>query len=195
MEINEINKKINNKELLTENEINYYLKCLNKQIKNDFNIEANPMQCKEIAFKVCYDYTRNFDQENFITVEFSTEDLKLEEITHLSSFLEFKTNNGYLCFIVDPTSIQFYTKNYHSNIGDINILDNLNTAQLNVLKELITNGYVKANINSLTNYINIFLAPLDISAGKKEFIRDKFIAFCYKYQIIQSSDNLIKKKK
>ena len=195
MEIDKVSQKISNCESLTIDEVYYYLDNLTKEVIRRFNIDdGNLTKCREVCLAICYFYTKNFDQETFSSVPLNLSEIGIENLTHYTSFLKFKTDKGYKCFIIDPTMSQFDTDNYKSNDRKtLNINGNLNEEQLKLLSEFKQKGYVEANANNLTNFVNVFINALSLNNIKidKKIIHEKFINFLKEYGLVsQNSINI-----
>lgn len=194
MNIDEINKKITNAETLSTEEVYYYLDYLNNTIIKKFNLnDTNIMQCMEISKYICIYYTRNFDMND--VCPFDTNDLGIRELVHYSTFIKFKTNEGYKWFIVDPTAIQFNTDKYPLGLERyIDIKNNLNDKQKILLEDFKTKGYTELTSRSLIDYTNIFVNALKNNAYEVDILEtnNKLIDFCIKSGINFGSDSMPK---
>ncbi len=197
MNIHEINEKIKFGEPLSVDEVNYFLKWLNKDINIKFKLDDDIMQCQKICQMIYFIYTKNFDDEDFKCTPFITTDIGIHDLTHFFTILKFKTNKGYKWFLVDPSGVQFNTDSYPMEQDKtINIRNYLNEKQKLLLESLKSNGYFELTSRNFASYVNIFINALkyngyDISKLK---VHKKLDDFC-KTHNITFQDYLEKKTK
>ena len=161
MNINEINEKIKNQESLTENEVNYYLETLNEIVKEKFDLDNDIMKCQEISQFIYLDYARHFYGDNFACEPFYNKDIGIDDLTHFSTFLKFKTTDSDKWYIFDPTAVQFKTSKYPLNGKKMDFQSSLNERQIKLLNEFQNKGFVEVNAGSLIDYTNIFVNVLN----------------------------------
>lgn len=159
MDINIIKEKIQNDVALTDEEIKYYLDNLKRIVKENVkDLDYNIMQCGNVSKIVSLYHMENYHN----VVHFSTNDIGIKKLTHYSSFLPFKSNQGIKWFIVDFTAKQFDTESYPLDQKFINIKKVIDEDKNK--RELLTNlendGYVILTPSSLTTYVNIFIDGL-----------------------------------
>lgn len=197
MNIYDIDEKITNAEALSMKEVYYFLDHLNNTIITNSNLnDTNIMQCMEISGDIYNRYTTNFDMDD--VRPFDTNDLGIHELVHYSTFIKFKTNEGYKWFIVDPTAIQFDTDKYPLGLERyIDIKNNLNNNQKMLLEDFKTKGYTELTSRSLIDYTNIFIKALKNNGYDINILEanNKLTCFCIKSGITFGNDSLSEPEK
>lgn len=199
MNINEINEKIKNQESLTDDEVNYYLGTLNEIVKKEFGLDNDIMKCQEISRFIYLGYTRHFDGDNFACEPFYNKDIGIDDLTHFSTFLKFKTTDGDKWYIFDPTIVQFKTSKYPLNGKKMDFESGLNERQIKLLNEFQSKGFVEVNASSLIDYTNIFvnalnnngynISKLETNKLLEEFCTNRNITFGNNRKSINSKTN------
>lgn len=188
MEISEIHSKILNKCELSMEEVYYYLDYLNKDVIRVTGLnECNLTKCKEVCIIICFKYTYNFDGKDFSSVPLNLNEIGIDNLTHYTSFIRFKTTEGFKCYILDPTMPQFNSDEYMIDNGKIiDIKNNINETQEEIINDFKIKGYVEATPDNLVQFINIFINSL-IKNGihiDKKTIHENFSNFCEKNKLI-----------
>lgn len=196
MNINEIRDKMSTHDILSKEEIKYCLDYLGNFIKDKMNEENSNKLCSEVSQGLYYFFIDNL--HNYI--QFSTTEIgiKMDDFIHYSSFLRFKTSDGYKWFIVDPTAIQFDTDKYPLGLERyIDIKNNLNNNQKMLLEDFKTKGYTELTSRSLIDYTNIFIKALKNNGYDINILEanNKLTCFCIKSGITFDNDSISEPEK
>lgn len=199
MNIDEINEKIINQESLTDDEVNYYLGTLNELVKEKYGLDNDIMKCQEISRFIYLDYAKHFDGDIFACEPFYNKDIGIDDLTHFSMFLKFKTTDGDKWYIFDPTTVQFKTSEYPLNGKKMDFESSLNERQIKLLNEFQSKGFVEVNASSLIDYTNIFvnalnnngynISKLETNKLLEEFCTNRNITFGNNPKSINSKTN------
>lgn len=196
MNINEIRDKISTNDILSKEEIKYCLDYLGNFIKAKMIEKNSNKLCFEVSQGLYYFFIDNL--HNYIQFSIAEIGIKMDDFIHYSSFLRFKTNEGYKWFIVDPTAIQFDTDKYPLGLERyIDIKNNLNNNQKMLLEDFKTKGYTELTRRSLIDYTNIFIKALKNNGYDINILEanNKLANFCIKSGINFDNDSILEQEK
>lgn len=151
-------KKIIDKGVLSIDEVKKVLDYLISCIRTTMDVNTSETRlCKESSMKLC----SICDKLNIPYIPFSMSTYDMSELEHHYGITGFQTEFGQICFLLDPTYIQFTESLYYINKkGENNskkVLSPGNFISSENKEFLISNGYLTLTQSSFNDYISSFI--------------------------------------